>query len=143
MRCCHRQGPSKGLREALGNLSKVLTQDGLELVRLGIEPADQLREAAAIEGGLSWPIEARLMEPYFVSVFLKDFRWEQTAKGWQPNWCRFGEGTVNKAFFANLKKSAFAGPLCQHHEYDHGAGAEMIANFKRDLTALREWLATA
>ena len=64
------------------------------------------------------------MEPYFVSVFLKDFRWEQTAKGWQPNWCHFGEGTVDKSFFTNLKKSAFAGPLCQHHEYDHGTGRD-------------------
>jgi sugar phosphate isomerase/epimerase len=98
---------------------------------------------AIIEGGLSWPIEARLMEPYLVSVFLKDFRWEKTAKGWQPNWCHFGEGTVDKSFFANLKKSAFAGPLCQHHEYDHGTGAELIANFKRDLATLREWLAAA
>lgn len=28
----------------------------------------------------------------------------------------------------------------QHHEYPHGAGAEMIANFKRDLAKLRDWL---
>lgn len=95
---------------------------------------------ATIEGGLSWPIEARLMEPYFVAVFLKDFRWQQTAKGWQPQWCNFGDGAVEKTFLANLKKSSFTGPLCQHHEYPHGAGAEMIANFKRDLAKLREWL---
>jgi sugar phosphate isomerase/epimerase len=95
---------------------------------------------ATIEGGLSWPIEARLMEPYFVAVFLKDFRWEHTAKGWQPEWCNFGDGAVDKSFLTNLKKSAFAGPLCQHHEYAYGAGAEMIANFKRDLAKLSEWL---
>jgi sugar phosphate isomerase/epimerase len=95
---------------------------------------------ATIEGGLSWPIEARLMEPFFVAVFLKDFRWEQTAKGWQPEWCSFGEGAVDKTFLTNLKKSSFTGPLCQHHEYPHGTGVEMIANFKRDLAKLREWL---
>jgi sugar phosphate isomerase/epimerase len=95
---------------------------------------------ATIEGGLSWPIEARLMEPFFVAVFLKDFRWEQTAKGWQPEWCNFGEGAVEKSFLTNLKKSSFTGPLCQHHEYPHGAGAEMIANFKRDIAKLRERL---
>jgi hypothetical protein len=83
------------------------------------------------------------MEPYLVSVFFKDFRWERTAKGWQPTWCNFGTGAVEKSFLTNLKKSSFSGPLCQHHEYDHGVGAEMIANFKRDLTTLREWLATA
>jgi len=97
---------------------------------------------ATIEGGLSWPIEARLMEPYFVAVFLKDFRWAQTAKGWQPEWCNFGEGAVDKTFLTNLKKSSFAGPLCQHHEYAHGTGVEMIANFKRDLGTLRECLAS-
>lgn len=96
---------------------------------------------ATIEGGLSWPIEARLMEPFFVAVFLKDFRWEQTAKGWREQWCHFGEGTVDKTFLTNLKKSSFNGPLCQHHEYPHGAGAEMVAHFKRDLAKLREWLA--
>ena len=96
---------------------------------------------ATIEGGLSWPIEARLMEPYFVAVFLKDFAWERMgAKGWQPRWCRFGEGMVPRAFVEKLKKSAFAGPLCQHHEYAHGEGREMVENFKRDLAVLREWV---
>jgi sugar phosphate isomerase/epimerase len=96
---------------------------------------------ATIEGGLSWPIEARLMEPFYTAVFVKDFWWEKTNKGWQPHWCNLGEGAVQKAFFTNLKKSSFGGPLCQHHEYQHGTGAEMIKNFRRDLAVLREWLA--
>ena len=96
---------------------------------------------ATLEGGLSWPIQARLMEPYYVAVYFKDFRWEKTAKGWQPDWCNFGEGTVQKSFVANLKKSAFAGPLSQHHEYKTlGTGNEMVANMKKDLATLREWL---
>ena len=97
---------------------------------------------ATLEGGLSWPIQARLMEPYYVAVFLKDFRWEKTEKGWQPIWCNFGEGAVQKNFLTNLKKSSFPGPLCQHHEYKTlGTGGEMIANMKKDLATLREWLA--
>lgn len=97
---------------------------------------------ATLEGGLSWPIQARLMEPFYVAVFLKDFRWERTEKGWQPLWCHFGEGTVQKSFLTNLKKSAFEGPLCQHHEYKSlGTGKEMVANMKKDLDALRDWLA--
>lgn len=96
---------------------------------------------ATVEGGLSWPIEARLMEPFYVAVFLKDFRWEKTAGGWQPRWCHFGEGTVDKKFLTDLKKSAFNGPLCQHHEYeDLGTGKEMVANMKKDLATLRRWL---
>ena len=97
---------------------------------------------ATLEGGLSWPIQARLMEPFYVAVFLKDFRWEKTEKGWQPLWCNFGEGTVQKTFLSNLKKSSFDGPLCQHHEYKNlGTGKEMVADMKKDLATLREWLA--
>lgn len=97
---------------------------------------------ATLEGGLSWPIQARLMEPHYVAVFLKDFYWEKTEKGWQPRWCNFGEGAVQKNFLTNLKKSKFAGPLSQHHEYkDLGTGKDMIANMKKDLAKLREWLA--
>jgi sugar phosphate isomerase/epimerase len=97
---------------------------------------------ATLEGGLSWPIQARLMEPWFVAVFLKDFYWEKGPKGWAPRWCNFGEGTVQRSFLENLKKSGFTGPLCQHHEYkDLGTGKEMVANMKKDLAKLREWLA--
>jgi len=97
---------------------------------------------ATLEGGLSWPVQARLMEPFYVAVYLKDFRWENTEKGWQPLWCNFGEGAVQGSFFRNLKASKFVGPLSQHHEYKTlGAGAEMIANMKKDLAKLREWLA--
>jgi sugar phosphate isomerase/epimerase len=97
---------------------------------------------ATLEGGLSWPVQARLMEPFYVAVFLKDFYWEKTDKGWSPRWCAFGEGSVQKSFLTNLKKSSFAGPLCQHHEYkDLGTGPQMIAKMKKDLAKLREWLA--
>jgi sugar phosphate isomerase/epimerase len=97
---------------------------------------------ATLEGGLSWPIQARLLEPFYVAAFLKDFRWEKTAKGWEPIWCNFGEGAVHQSFLTHLKASSFAGPLCQHHEYKTlGTGKEMIANMKKDLATLHEWLA--
>ena len=97
---------------------------------------------ATLEGGLSWPIQARLMEPWYAAVYLKDFQWQKTEKGWQPLWCSFGEGTVQRSFLTNLKASKFDGPLSQHHEYKAlGTGAEMIANMKKDLAKLREWLA--
>lgn len=97
---------------------------------------------ATLEGGLSWPVQARLMEPYYVAVFLKDFHWEKSEKkGWQPRWCALGEGMVQKSFLVNLRKTSFAGPLCQHHEYQElGTGAEMIAHLKKDLATLRAWL---
>jgi len=97
---------------------------------------------STLEGGLSWAVQARLMEPFYVAVYLKDFYWEKTAKGWQPLWCPFGEGSVQRSFLTNLKTSNFAGPLSQHHEYKTlGTGKEMIANMKKDLAKLREWIA--
>ena len=97
---------------------------------------------ATIEGGLSWPIQARLVEPWYAAVYLKDFRWQKTEQGWKPVWCNFGDGAVDWSFLAKLKASGFHGPLSQHHEYkDLGTGAEMMANMKRDLARLREWLA--
>lgn len=96
---------------------------------------------ATLEGGYSWPIEARLMESHLTAVFVKDFVWKRGGKGWKAEWCPLGEGMVNQGFFAWLKKTSFNGPLSQHHEYDHGEGKPMIARMQRDLRVLREWLA--
>lgn len=96
---------------------------------------------ATIEGGLSWPIEARLIEPFYTAVFVKDFYWKKEEKGWKMTWCNLGDGMVNKSFFDNLKKSKYNGPISQHHEYAYGEGKEMLANMQKDLKVLKEWLA--
>lgn len=95
---------------------------------------------ATLEGGYSWPIDARLMESHLTAVFVKDFSWKKGEKGWKAEWCQLGEGMVNKSFFAWLKKSSFNGPISQHHEYDHGEGKPMIAKMQQDLRVLRGWL---
>jgi len=96
---------------------------------------------ATIEGGLSWPIEARLMETQLTAVFVKDFLWQRTDRGWREQWVPLGDGMVDKAFFKWLKTTSFTGPICQHHEYDHGEGKPMITKMQKDLKVLREWLA--
>ena len=97
---------------------------------------------ATVEGGLSWPIEARLMERQLTAVFVKDFLWQRTDRGWREQWVPLGEVMVDRAFFQWLKTTSFSGPISQHHEYDHGAGQPMIAKMRKDLHVLREWLAT-
>lgn len=97
---------------------------------------------ATIEGGLSWPIQARLMRPYYAAVFLKDAFWQKGEKGWRPEWCPLGEGIVDPKFFQTLKQSGYDGPISQHHEYEVGTGAAMIKAMQRDLEVLRKWLAT-
>lgn len=111
----------------------------------GIEPRDigvcfDLGHAT-VEGGTAWPLHARLMADRLTTVMVKDFTWQRTAKGWEPQWTLLGEGMISRDFFAWLKTTGFTGPIVQHHEYDHGAGAPMIAKMKKDLHVLREWLA--
>jgi sugar phosphate isomerase/epimerase len=96
---------------------------------------------ATLEGGLSWPIQARLAEPFLTAVMVKDFYWKKEAKGWKDTWCPLGEGMVNRGFFDWLKKTSYSGPICQHHEYPLGKGEEAITQFQHDLKVLKEWLA--
>lgn len=97
---------------------------------------------ATVEGGLVWPTHFRLAEPRLTAVFVKDFRWEKTARGGRTIWCPLGEGMVSKDFFKTLKATKYDGPICQHHEYELGDREKMTAHFKRDLATLREWLAS-
>ncbi len=60
---------------------------------------------ATVEGGLSWPIEAKLMEPFYTAIMVKDSFWKKEAGGWKDTWCPLGEGMVSKTFFDGLKKS--------------------------------------
>lgn len=96
---------------------------------------------ATVEGGLAWPLHARLMADHLVAVFCKDFFWEKTGDGQKLRWCPLGEGVVQKSFFDWLKTTGFSGPISQHHEYGGlGTGTALVAQLKRDLATLREWL---
>ncbi|HRE81746.1 MAG TPA: TIM barrel protein [Opitutaceae bacterium] len=95
---------------------------------------------ATIEGGLAWPLHAKLAEPFYTAVFVKDYVWKKTDKGWKETWCQLGEGMVDRAFFEGLKKSSYQGPLCQHHEYRWSDRAQMISMMRQDLQVLRTWV---
>jgi sugar phosphate isomerase/epimerase len=95
---------------------------------------------ATIEGGLSWPIQARLAEPYYTLVYVKDFRWAKGPKGWDVDWCPLGEGMIHREFFTRLMGTSYTGPICQHHEYPMGDRKEMVAQMKKDLRVLKDWL---
>jgi sugar phosphate isomerase/epimerase len=82
------------------------------------------------------------MADHLVAVFCKDFFWERNDAGQKLRWCPLGEGVVQKSFFDWLKTTGFSGPISQHHEYvGLGTGPALIAQLKRDLARLREWLA--
>jgi sugar phosphate isomerase/epimerase len=98
---------------------------------------------ATLEGGLSWPIQAQLAQSRYSVVYVKDFRWEKQAAGWTPEWCPLGEGMVSRTFFDTLATTQYAGPVCQHHEYELGkTPADNLRHYKEDLKTLRGWLAS-
>ncbi len=74
-------------------------------------------------------------------MIVKDFYWKKGPSGWKDTWCPLGEGMVSRAFFDRLKKSAYRGPICQHHEYDLGDPRQMTARLQQDLMVLKKWLA--
>lgn len=98
---------------------------------------------ATVEGGNAWQLHARLMEPRFKSVYVKDFSWQKGPKGWSSKWCPLGEGMVSREFFNRLKKSAFAGPISHHLEFELRKGAELRQQLKADLATLKQWLGQA
>ncbi|HTD68220.1 MAG TPA: sugar phosphate isomerase/epimerase family protein [Candidatus Limnocylindria bacterium] len=97
---------------------------------------------ATIEGGYSWPVQAKLMETFFSVVSVKDFKWAKGDKGWRAEWCPLGEGMISRQFFDTLKKSSFNGPITQQFEYPLGTGRELVAALKKDLAVLRNWIGT-
>jgi sugar phosphate isomerase/epimerase len=95
---------------------------------------------ATVEGGMSWPLQARLLQPWFACVYVKDAVWERGAKGFAPKWGPLGTGVVKAEFFQWLKTTPYAGTICQHCEYLTGATPEDRAQMKKDLALLRQWL---
>ena len=117
--------------------------DIFELVR-DVDPADfgicfDIGHAT-LEGGSSWPVEARLMEPWMMCVYVKDFAWERGAKGFESKWGPLGDGMIRREFFDWLKKSSYRGPISLHVEYISGDTPENLSQMKRDQAKLREWI---
>jgi sugar phosphate isomerase/epimerase len=113
---------------------------------------------ATVEGGLGGWIESfRITGEYLRGIAVKDFAWEKDAENkWQVAWKPLGQGMVRfPQFFDLVRAAGFAGPLQLHFEYSLGGAEqgkkgnlamsreEIFAAMKRDLTALRGYLAAA
>ena len=95
---------------------------------------------ATLEGGQSWPIQARLMKPFAAVYYVKDLQWKKNAEGWKAEWCPLGEGIVQPSFFRQVNEAPVSVPISQHHEYPLGTQKQMIAAMKKDLAVLNSWL---
>jgi sugar phosphate isomerase/epimerase len=104
---------------------------------------------AVVEGGNSWELDLRFIEPFIKSIVIKDFKWGVKDGKWQPINTPLGEGMVDfNRYFSLLKKYKINVPISLHLEYDlggaeHGAKEikidkkEVFARMKKDLNFIR------
>jgi L-ribulose-5-phosphate 3-epimerase len=107
---------------------------------------------AVVEGGdAGWRLGTQLVAPRLRMLAAKDFFWEKQPDGrWRIVDCPLGEGMVNwPAFFAEIAKSSFNGPVTVHVEYDPGGRTpvekteRMLEAATRDRERLAGWMRDA
>jgi L-ribulose-5-phosphate 3-epimerase len=107
---------------------------------------------ATVEGGdAGWRLATHLVAPRLRMLAVKDFYWGKRADGrWQVVECPLGEGMVNwPAFFAEIAKAGFAGPISIHVEYEPGGRTpvekqdRMMEAAARDRARIEEWVTAA
>ncbi|WP_345735491.1 sugar phosphate isomerase/epimerase family protein [Prosthecobacter algae] len=97
---------------------------------------------ATLEGGYSWPMNAKLTEGHWGSVYFKDFQW----KGRKAEGCPLGQGQVSPDFAKMVVKNGYSGPISLHVEYLKGDAKSpaVLKEFReahlRDLKVLKEWM---
>jgi sugar phosphate isomerase/epimerase len=98
--------------------------------------AFDIRHATA-ESGVSWPVLFNVAQPHMQAVYVKDFVWQQR----KPQNVPLGEGQVDPAFFNQLRRSGFDGPISLHVEYLPEAGTEAnMQALRTDLEVLQRLL---
>lgn len=111
--------------------------DGVDPAEVGV--AYDIRHAT-VEGGNSWPISFRLIQPHVQVVYVKDYEWRGAKVANVP----LGDGLISKSFFQTLKDLKFNGPISLHEEYLDHRKPELVpdhlAAMKKDLGVLKQWL---
>lgn len=107
---------------------------------------------AVVEGGdAGWRVATQMVAPRLRMLAAKDFYWDQRADGrWQIVDCPLGEGMVDwPAFFAEVARTRFDGPVSVHVEYDPGGRTavekrdRMMEAAGRDRARLERWMREA
>lgn len=94
---------------------------------------------AAVEAGMSWPINFQLIRELVQVVYVKDFTWGEAGLKNVP----LGQGHVDPNFFSMLKKANFRGPISLHEEYLDHRNPKLVpqhwAAIKSDFQTLKSW----
>ena len=114
--------------------------EGIDPQQVGV--AFDIRHAT-VEGGLSWPVQFRLIRPQMTAVYVKDFVWQ----GPRPQNVPLGQGRIQRRFFQMLQQSKFQGPISLHMEYVDHRDAKLLpqslAAIQQDIGTLKQWLREA
>tara|TARA_R110002049_G_scaffold4601_6_gene32886 strand:+ start:86275 stop:87177 length:903 start_codon:yes stop_codon:yes gene_type:complete len=126
---------AKNLGAAIWDLREVLK--GIPKTDIGV--AYDIRHAM-VEGGQSWPVTFRMIQPHIDTVYVKDYQWVDKKVTNVP----LGQGHVSKNFFEMLRDIQFDGPVSLHEEYIDHKKPELVpdhlAAIKRDFDQLDQWL---
>lgn len=109
---------------------------------------------ATVEGGTSWPLGLKRIQPHIHSLVVKDFKWDKTGGQWKIVNTPIGEGMVDfPKFFALLKEHEIAAPVSVHFEYEmpehqKNLSKEQIRQqtvqvMQKDLNALKGYMKEA
>jgi sugar phosphate isomerase/epimerase len=107
---------------------------------------------ATVEGGVSWPVGLKALQPYIRSLDIKDFAWEQ--EGNKPRLVNraIGEGWVDFKKYINLVNDlSIKGNFTMHFEYPLGGANKgqykidvppetVIHAMKKDLITFKQYL---
>ena len=103
-----------------------------------------------VEGGESWELGLKRIQPYINSIVIKDFKWGKIKGKWKPISVPMGEGMVNfERYFRLLKKYKINVPISLYVEHDLGSAEkgrksftiskkEVLKRIKKDLVYLKE-----
>ena len=92
---------------------------------------------AVVEGGSSWELGLRLIQPFIKSIVIKDFKWGVVNGKWKPVNTPLGEGMVDfDRYFSLLKKFKVKVPVSLHLEYGLGGAEHGASTITIDKNAI-------
>ncbi|MCC9655232.1 sugar phosphate isomerase/epimerase family protein [Rhodopirellula halodulae] len=95
---------------------------------------------AQVEGGMSWPVTWKMIQPRVRMLYVKDYRWDGNRVENVP----LGEGLVNPKFFEMVRTSDLRCPVSLHEEYLDHRDPDLVPQhlhaMQRDLKVLQNHL---
>lgn len=84
---------------------------------------------ATVEGGRTWPLGIRLLQPWITSLDIKDFKWKQVNGKSALETVPVGEGFVDfDAYFVLIRELDVRGPMSVHFEYPPFVGRQQLTD---------------